>query len=73
MLAFRLGWNTFQSSEPAGTDNQGGNEMTTKEKAEKAKFHIEFMLLMLGVGRTEEAQQSLEKALAYLDQLIEEV
>ena len=46
--------------------------MTTKEKAEKAKFHIEFMLMMLGVGRTEEAQQSLEKALSYLDQLIEE-
>ena len=46
--------------------------MTTKEKAEKVKFHIEFMLLMLCSDRTEKAQQSLEKAYAYLNQIIEE-
>lgn len=46
--------------------------MTTKEKAEKVKFHIEFMLLMLCSDRNEEAQKSLDKAFGLLDQLIEE-
>ena len=45
--------------------------MTTSERAKEVKFHIEFMLFMMGCGRVEEAQEHVKKALALLEDLID--
>jgi ribosomal protein L17 len=45
---------------------------TTKEKAKEAKAHVELMLMMIAVGRTEEAERHLGKTLAYLNLLMED-
>jgi len=50
---------------------EGKYEMTTSERAKKVKFHIEFMMLMMGCGRDEEAQEHVEIALALLQDLID--
>jgi hypothetical protein len=49
---------------------EGEYEMTTSERAKEVKFHIEFMLFMMGCGRVEEAQEHVKKALARLEDLI---
>jgi hypothetical protein len=46
-------------------------KMTTSERAEKIKFHIEFMILMLGCGRDEKAEEHVKKALDLLQDLID--
>lgn len=50
---------------------EGEYEMTTSERAKEVKFHIEFMLFMMGCGRVEEAQEHVTKALALLENLID--
>jgi len=46
--------------------------MTKKELAETVKFKIEFMLMMMRVGREEEAERSLQEAMDALNNAIEE-
>lgn len=43
-----------------------------KTKAESAKFHFEFMAMMLISGRQNEAATAYEKGLAYLTEIIEQ-
>jgi len=46
--------------------------MATTEKrlaGELIKFQLEFMLLMIGSGREDAAQEALEKALGHCEQL----
>ena len=49
-----------------------GEDMTKKELAETVKFKIEFMLMMMRVGREEEAERSLQEAMDALNNAIEE-
>lgn len=49
-----------------------GEDMTKKELAEEVKFRIEFMLMMMRVGREEEAERSLQEAMDVLNDAIEE-
>jgi hypothetical protein len=49
-----------------------GEDMTKKELAETVKFKIEFMLMMMRVGREEEAERSLQEAMDVLNDAIEE-
>ena len=49
-----------------------GKDMTKKELAEEVKFRIEFMLMMMRVGREEEAERSLQEAMDVLNDAIEE-
>lgn len=46
--------------------------MTKKKLAEEVKFRIEFMLMMMRVGREEEAQRELQEAMNALNAAIEE-
>ena len=46
--------------------------MTKKELAETVKFKIEFMLMMMRVGREEEAERELQEAMNALNDAIEE-
>ena len=46
--------------------------MTKKELAEEVKFRIEFMLMMMRVGREEEAERALQEAMDVLNDAIEE-
>ena len=46
--------------------------MTKKELAETVKFKIEFMLMMMRVGREEEAERELQEAMNALNNAIEE-
>jgi hypothetical protein len=71
-----LGCLTFQSSDQSRSDNTrrrkaSMTKMTTSERAEKIKFHIEFMILMLGCGRDEKAEEHVKKALDLLQDLID--
>ncbi len=43
--------------------------MTTIEKLDMIKFKLQFMVLMLNVGRDEQANKSLEAAFALLDEV----
>ena len=43
-----------------------------KTNAESAKFHFEFMAMMLISGRQNEAATAYEKGLAYLTEIIEQ-
>jgi hypothetical protein len=49
-----------------------GEDMTKKELAETVKFKIEFMLMMMRVGREEEAERELQEAMNALNDAIEE-
>ena len=49
-----------------------GEDMTKKELAETVKFKIEFMLMMMRVGREEEAERELQEAMNALNNAIEE-
>jgi predicted acyltransferase (DUF342 family) len=49
-----------------------GEDMTKKELAETVKFKIEFMLMMMRVGRDEEAERALQEAMDALNDAIEE-
>jgi len=46
--------------------------MTKKKLAEEVKFRIEFMLMMMSVGREEEAERALQEAMNALNNAIEE-
>ncbi len=46
--------------------------MTKKKLAEEVKFKIEFMLMMMQVGREEEAERALQEAMDVLNDAIEE-
>jgi len=46
--------------------------MTDQTNAAAAKFQVEFAILMLNVGRTEEANKAFQTALKLLAELIEE-
>ena len=49
-----------------------GRTDTTSEKRKAGaviKFQLEFMLLMIGSGREDAAQEALEKALGHCEQL----
>jgi len=48
------------------TNTQSAPEQTP---AERIRFQLEFMLMMLNVGRTEEAGEALNKIMAELDTL----
>ena len=43
-----------------------------KTKAESAKFHFEFMAMMLNSGRHDEAATAYEKGIAHLTAIIEQ-
>jgi len=45
--------------------------MTKKKLAEEVKFKIEFMLMMMQVGREEEAERALQEAMDVLNDAIE--
>jgi len=45
--------------------------MTKKKLAEEVKFKIEFMLMMMQVGREEEAERELQEAMDVLNDAIE--
>lgn len=49
-----------------------GEDMTKKKLAEEVKFKIEFMLMMMQVGREEEAERALQEAMDVLNDAIEE-
>ena len=43
-----------------------------RTRAQRAKFQIEFMLMMIISGRTEEASAAVDEAFVILDEMIEE-
>jgi len=46
-----------------------GNKMTNAETIDAIRFKLEFMVLMMNTGRTEEAQICLDKAFEMLSEL----
>jgi hypothetical protein len=46
-----------------------GNEMTNVKTIDAIRFKLEFMVLMMNTGRTEEAQTCLDKAFEMLAEL----
>lgn len=43
-----------------------------RTRAERAKFQVEFMLMMLSCGRTDEAQDAVVELMEILDEMIKE-